>query len=82
MKKKFLFLIAAMLILTMGLITGCGSSDEETADDGSWKYIEDNGELIVGLDDTFAPMGFRDKNDNLIGFDIDLAKAVGEEVSQ
>lgn len=80
MKKKFLFLVAAMLILTMGLITGCGSSDEETADDGSWKYIEDNGELIVGLDDTFAPMGFRDKNDNLIGFDIDLANAVGEEL--
>ena len=79
MKKKLVFLIAAMLILTMGFITGCGN-DEETADDGSWKYIEDNGELIVGLDDTFAPMGFRDKNDKLVGFDIDLANAVGEEL--
>ena len=79
MKKKFVFLLAAMLILTMGFITGCGN-DEETADDGSWKYIEDNGELIVGLDDTFAPMGFRDKNDKLVGFDIDLANAVGEEL--
>ena len=79
MKKKFVFLLAAMLILTMGFITGCGN-DEETADDGSWKYIEDNGELIVGIDDTFAPMGFRDKNDKLVGFDIDLANAVGEEL--
>ena len=79
MKKKLVFLIAAMLILTMGLITGCGN-DEESADDGSWKYIEDNGEMIVGLDDTFAPMGFRDKNDKLVGFDIDLAKAVGKEI--
>lgn len=79
MKKKLVFLIAAMLILTMGFITGCGSNDE-TADDGSWKYIEDNGEMIVGLDDTFAPMGFRDKNDKLVGFDIDLANAVGKEL--
>lgn len=34
--------------------------------------------LIIGLDDTFAPMGFRDENGELVGFDIDLSKAVGE----
>ncbi len=34
--------------------------------------------LIIGLDDTFAPMGYRDENNELIGFDIDLANAVGE----
>ncbi|MDR1536290.1 MAG: amino acid ABC transporter substrate-binding protein [Planctomycetota bacterium] len=38
------------------------------------------GRLVVGLDDTFAPMGFRDPANNLVGFDIDLAKAVGEEM--
>ena len=40
MKKKLLFLTAVMLILTMSIFTGCGSKD--TADDGSWKYVEDN----------------------------------------
>jgi len=44
----------------------------------AWNYIKDKGELIVGLDDTFAPMGFRDENNTLVGFDIDLANAVGE----
>jgi polar amino acid transport system substrate-binding protein len=34
----------------------------------------------VGLDDTFAPMGFRDEANELVGFDIDLANAVGEEL--
>ncbi len=38
------------------------------------------GKLVVGLDDTFAPMGFRDPAGELIGFDIDLARAVGEEM--
>ncbi|MCC8108358.1 MAG: amino acid ABC transporter substrate-binding protein [Planctomycetes bacterium] len=38
------------------------------------------GRLVVGLDDTFAPMGFRDTANNLVGFDIDLARAVGEEL--
>ncbi|MDR1612118.1 MAG: amino acid ABC transporter substrate-binding protein [Planctomycetota bacterium] len=38
------------------------------------------GKFVVGLDDTFAPMGFRDPAGNLVGFDIDLARAVGGEL--
>ncbi len=37
------------------------------------------GTLVVGLD-TFAPMGFRDKDDKLVGFDIDLARAVTKKM--
>lgn len=36
--------------------------------------------LVVGLDDTFAPMGFRDEAGELVGFDIDLANAVGAQM--
>lgn len=35
--------------------------------------------IVIGLDDTFVPMGFRDKDGKLTGFDIDLAKAVFEQ---
>ncbi len=38
--------------------------------------IQAKGELVIGLDDTFAPMGFRDESGNLVGFDIDLATAM------
>ena len=38
------------------------------------------GEFIIGLDDTFAPMGFRDEAGNLVGFDIDLATEVCKEL--
>lgn len=71
MKKKLL-IIMMTLVMALGLfvMTGCGGSDE-TANDGT---------LVVGLDDTFAPMGFRDEDGNLVGFDIDLANAVGEEL--
>jgi polar amino acid transport system substrate-binding protein len=46
--------------------------------DTSWDTIKEKGEFIIGLDDTFTPMGFRDENNELIGFDIDLANAVCE----
>lgn len=36
--------------------------------------------LKVGLDDSFPPMGYRDENNEIVGFDIDLAKAVCEKL--
>jgi len=75
MKKKLVILIAvAAMLAGIALLAGCGNKDSD------WGYIKDKGTLVVGLDDTFAPMGFRDKNDKLVGFDIDLAKAVGKQL--
>lgn len=68
------------MVLGCFAMTGCGGSDEGNGEDNSWAYIEEKGELIVGLDDTFAPMGFRDEGGNLVGFDIDLANAVGQQL--
>ena len=53
---------------------------ENEVEDDSWEYVENNGKLILGLDDSFPPMGFRDDNDNIVGFDIDLAEAVSKNL--
>lgn len=74
MKKKLIALMMILvMVLSLGLLTGCGGNDQESETDGT-------DTLVVGLDDCFPPMGFRDEEGNLIGFDIDLAKAVGEEL--
>lgn len=84
--KKTLLLLLAILMLACAM-TACGSTSDDPSNtdapdasnvDTSWEYIQGNGKLIIGLDDTFAPMGFRDESGELVGFDIDLAKAVGE----
>ena len=36
--------------------------------------------LVIGLDDSFPPMGFRNENNEIVGFDIDIAKAVCEKL--
>lgn len=38
--------------------------------------------LVLGFDDTFVPMGFKDENGEVTGFDIELAKAVGEKLGK
>lgn len=74
--KKF----TAVLLVFLLLITMFASCAQESGEDNSWEYIKNKGVLIVGLDDTFCPMGFRNEKNELVGFDIDFANAVGEEL--
>ncbi len=43
------------------------------ADDSSFDRVKDKGELVIGLDDSFPPMGFRLADGTLVGFDVDVA---------
>ena len=36
--------------------------------------------IVVGLDDSFPPMGFRDDKHELVGFDVDLARAAAAKL--
>lgn len=44
--------------------------------DTSLADLKSRGKLILGLDDSFPPMGFRDEDNKIVGFDIDLATEV------
>lgn len=37
-------------------------------------------EFVLGLDDSFPPMGFRDDSNEIVGYDIDLAKEVANRL--
>ena len=52
-------------------------ADGLTAED--WEYIKGQGKFIVGYT-LFAPIAYKDNDGNLIGFDIELAKAVGAKL--
>ncbi len=69
--KKFISLLLASTMLFSAV--GCSSTDKTADSDNTEK-------VIVGLDDAFPPMGFRNENNELVGFDIDLAKAAGEKM--
>lgn len=81
-------LLSAALVLTMAFsFVGCNSSNDQPADTEETtaeEAAEESGEgeeitkIVVGLDDTFAPMGFRDSENELVGFDIELAQAAAE----
>ncbi len=66
-KQTFIVLFMIMAITVLAGCTASGSKD---------------GKLIIGIDDKFAPMGFRDDNNEIVGFDIEYAKAAAEKMGK
>ncbi|MGM8137322.1 amino acid ABC transporter substrate-binding protein [Enterococcus italicus] len=66
--KKWASLV--MLVASVVGLAACGSSEKTT------ESAADKKTVVVGLDDTFVPMGFKDDDGTIVGFDVDLAKAV------
>ena len=73
MMKKVLFIL---IMMTAGAMLFAAGAQDTSGQDNSLKYIQDKGELVLGLDDSFPPMGFRDEGGEIVGFDIDLAREV------
>ncbi|MGG5461887.1 amino acid ABC transporter substrate-binding protein [Clostridium sp. B9] len=63
--KKLLFLLLTVLVFSTFLY-GCSKKNTTK--------VKDEKTIVVGMDDTFVPMGFRDQDGNIVGFDVDLAK--------
>ena len=64
MKITKLLMTAFATILVAGL-SSCSKAENE---------------FVLGLDDSFPPMGFRDDNNEIVGYDIDLAKEVASRL--
>ncbi|HEX2927097.1 MAG TPA: amino acid ABC transporter substrate-binding protein, partial [Ruminiclostridium sp.] len=78
MKKSKIIKALVFALAISFMLAGCGSkSGSGTAAssgvDQSWDKVKQKGELVLGLDENFPPMGFRDANNNIVGYDIDLA---------
>jgi polar amino acid transport system substrate-binding protein len=56
--------------------TAAAEAEVSADEDDSLQKVLDSGKFILGLDATFKPMGYTDENDNIVGFDIDVAEEV------
>ncbi|CAH1191862.1 L-cystine-binding protein FliY [Paenibacillus auburnensis] len=68
MKRRGLWVLLAAAAISV--VAGCSNSGGN------------DGKLVIGIDDKFAPMGFRDDNNEIVGFDIDYAKAAAEKMGK
>lgn len=72
--KKMMTIGLAMMTATV-FLTGCGGDKAQKGNP-----TEMPKKIVIGLDDNFPPMGFKDKDGQLVGFDIDLAKETAKRL--
>jgi polar amino acid transport system substrate-binding protein len=75
MMNKILKSVIATAIISVTLFGVVGCS-------GKSKNVLAKDKLILGFDDTFVPMGFKDDKGEVVGFDIDLAKEVSKKIEK
>ena len=68
--------------ILLGIIMGSMSFSLLACSKKEIKSVMDKDEIIVGLDDAFAPMGFKNESGEIVGFDVDLAKEVGQRLDK
>ena len=74
MKNKLILILAIIIIASVAVIFATKTKTKETGD--SLSRILNKNTFILGLDDSFPPMGYRNEDNEIVGFDIDVAKEV------
>lgn len=77
--KKIIMIAISMLLV--GLLAACGTSEKDSAN-GSGEKGADKEVLIMGTSADYPPFEYVDsaKGEEIIGFDVDLAKAIAEKL--
>ncbi len=82
-KHSKLFIFLVMAIFVAGLAVGCGGSNDsqDPAEGEAQEQVNETSDkvYIVGTEPTFPPFEMVDENNEIIGFDIELIKAIAED---
>ena len=68
MKKMYMIILLITAILSVSVTT--------------WAGVLDNDVIQVGTESTYPPYEFRDENNNLKGFDIEMMEAIAEKIGK
>ena len=77
MKKLSALMLA---VFAASLLLGSCAKKTVAAGDRSLELVQEHGKFVLGLDDSFPPLGFRDENNEITGYDIDLAREVARRL--
>lgn len=73
MKRMLSVLLAVLMLVSLLTIT-------VSADQDLLAKIQERGTIIVGLEGDWAPWSFVDENDQLMGFDVEVARAIAAKL--
>lgn len=76
MRKLLKSSIVLVLFFAL-LMTACGKNETKKNDDNTKKKA-----LVIGTEGTYQPFTYHNESDELVGFDVDIGKALAEEMGR
>ena len=72
-------------MLAAAALTGCGSDNtasavSNTAGKDLLDQIQARGSITVAMEGTWTPWTYHDENDELVGYDVEVAKLIANEL--
>ena len=86
--KKIFFNLSFLISMAAVLLSGCadkpgdgaGADIKNTTDLTRYEQIMEDGVITVGTEGTYKPFSYYDEENNLTGYDVEVAKAIGEKM--
>jgi polar amino acid transport system substrate-binding protein len=84
--KRIGIAVLCALIGASAALVGCSKKSTQaaaaatTGGDTSLENILNKKAFVLGLDDSFPPMGYRNEQNEIVGYDVDLAKEVARRL--
>lgn len=79
MKNKLTKIVSTFALGAL-LLAACGNEESAPTPEGTQGSASDIEKIVVGTEGTYAPYSYHDESGELVGYDIDIARAVGEEI--
>ena len=79
--KRFAAAVSAFAVILLGLLllAGCAPRGEDQGGDALAR-IQAKGEITVALEGTWSPWGYHDQSGELVGYDVEVARAIAEKL--
>lgn len=86
--KKIILTLGLVMSLAATLMTGCSKAPEkgtqsdtkDTTGLTGYEKIMEEGVITIGTEGTYKPFSYYDEENNLTGYDVEVAKAIGKEL--
>lgn len=83
-KNQIAALLLSLVLLGTAVLTGCSSQNNSQATAAAsgdlLAQIQEKGEIVIAMEGTWAPWTYHDESDELVGYDVEVGKAVAEKL--
>lgn len=83
-KNRIAACLLSLVLLGTAVLAGCSSQSNNQATGAAsgdlLAQIQEKGEIVIAMEGTWAPWTYHDENDELVGYDVEVGKAIAQKL--